>query len=217
VWFGSFGLAMVATTRAIIPPLLEIGVTPRVAWFAAGAPVFTAMLVAVALQLRAEGSRWTLRTTLERLRVRQMTRRDWKLLGVALAITAIATPLLLFVGLDPAPPFLQTAPLGPDALPVLLLWIPFFVANILGEELLWRGVLLPRHERAFGDNAWIVHGIGWLLFHMSFGLGMLAVTAPLILAQSWACQRSGNTTVGILHHALVNGGGFLTLAFVDLA
>jgi Type II CAAX prenyl endopeptidase Rce1-like len=39
--------------------------------------------------------------------------------------------------------------------------------NILGEEFLWRGVVLPRQEVAFGRRAWVVNGILWLLFQGS--------------------------------------------------
>jgi membrane protease YdiL (CAAX protease family) len=40
------------------------------------------------------------------------------------------------------------------------------VCNIGGEELWWRGYVLPRQELAFGRSAWIIHGIGWSVFHL---------------------------------------------------
>ncbi|HWB76812.1 MAG TPA: CPBP family intramembrane glutamic endopeptidase [Nannocystaceae bacterium] len=218
IWFGSFGLALLVTTRTVIPGLVALGVAPRIAWFAAGAPVFFAMLGMVVWQLRRERSRWTFAALRLRLRVRPMQRRDWALAGIALAFTGIVTPLVLATGIDPAPSFLQVEPVRPSERTLLLCaWLPFFAANILGEELLWRGVLLPRHEQTFGRNAWVVHASGWLLFHVCFGPGMLLVTAPLIFSQSWACQRSGNTTVGIFLHGLVNGGGFIAITFLGLS
>jgi hypothetical protein len=36
------------------------------------------------------------------------------------------------------------------------------VLNIVGEEFVWRGVVLPRQEVAFGGRAWLVNGV--LLF-----------------------------------------------------
>lgn len=42
-------------------------------------------------------------------------------------------------------------------------WLPFvgmlivFVFNILGEELWWRGVVLPRQELAFGKGTWVCY------------------------------------------------------------
>ncbi len=51
-------------------------------------------------------------------------------------------------------------------------WIPVYyavvmiVCNIGGEELWWRGYVLPRQELAFGRAAWVVHGICWSAFHL---------------------------------------------------
>jgi membrane protease YdiL (CAAX protease family) len=216
LWFGAFGLAMLATTRLVLPPLVRGGWHPHLAWFAAGMPVFLGMFVAVAVQLRRERSSWSLVDVAERLRVRRLGRGDVVPIAIALAVTGVATPALLALGFSPAPSFMHVGPLAPHERGVLLWWIPFFAANILGEELLWRGVLLPRQERAHGRHAWIVHGLGWLVFHIAFGPSMMLVTAPLMLAQSWACQRTGNTTVGIAIHGGVNGLGFVALAFVPM-
>ena len=37
--------------------------------------------------------------------------------------------------------------------------VPLFVANILGEELCWRGYLQRRQEAALGRKAWLANGI----------------------------------------------------------
>jgi membrane protease YdiL (CAAX protease family) len=40
--------------------------------------------------------------------------------------------------------------------------------NILGEEFLWRGLMLTRQEVVFGKYTWLVHD--WLgIFHIAFG------------------------------------------------
>jgi hypothetical protein len=41
------------------------------------------------------------------------------------------------------------------------------------QEFLWRGVMLPRQEIAFGKKAWIIHDFGWGLFHIAFGWQLL--------------------------------------------
>jgi membrane protease YdiL (CAAX protease family) len=41
-----------------------------------------------------------------------------------------------------------------------------FVYNIGGEELWWRGYVLPRQELGFGRATWVVHGILWSAFHL---------------------------------------------------
>ena len=41
-----------------------------------------------------------------------------------------------------------------------------FVCNIGGDELWWRGYVLPRQELAFGRAAWVIHGLFWSAFHL---------------------------------------------------
>ncbi len=49
-----------------------------------------------------------------------------------------------------------------------------WLCNILGEELLWRGFMLPRQEVSYGRWAWLVHGVLWdrvaLLLEVEFYL-----------------------------------------------
>jgi len=213
-YFGGLGLLMLGTTKLLIPPLCAAGLRPQVAWFCAATPVFAAMVGISAVALWAEGvAAWGPSLT-ERLRLRRITRRDLGLCTMALAFTVVLTTLLLGLGFEPTPAFLRPEPLGADAPWILGMWLPFFFINVGGEELLWRGVLLPRQELAFGDRAWFVHALCWLLFHVAFGVPMMVVVAPLIFAQSWACQRSGNMSVGLALHGLVNGAGFVTITLL---
>jgi membrane protease YdiL (CAAX protease family) len=45
--------------------------------------------------------------------------------------------------------------------------VTMFVFNtVLGEELLWRGLLLPRMNGAFGDRDWIANGLLFATYHL---------------------------------------------------
>jgi membrane protease YdiL (CAAX protease family) len=56
----------------------------------------------------------------------------------------------------------------------LALWLPFFFFfNIVGEELWWRGFILPRQEPVFGRRTWVLQGVLHGFFHFSFGPGVL--------------------------------------------
>src|SRR5258707_2648275 len=85
-------------------------------------------------------------------------------------------------------------------------WIPVYyavvmlVCNIGGEELWWRGYVLPRQELAFGAAAWVVHGILWSAFHLFMQPTLwdtvrMAITG---LALSFIAQRTRNTWPGII-------------------
>jgi membrane protease YdiL (CAAX protease family) len=89
--------------------------------------------------------------------------------------------------------------------------VPFFAANIVGEELWWRGFIQPRREPVFGPTTWIVQGLLHWAFHFSFGLGVMFVLLPAVFTIPWSVQRTGNTSVGIVVHAGINGPGFLAV------
>lgn len=87
-----------------------------------------------------------------------------------------------------------------------------FFFNIFGEELLWRGYILPRQELAMGNTAWIVNASLWMMFHLCFGVSLLIVLMPIIVVLPYAVQKTGNTNVGILIHALLNGPSFIMIS-----
>ena len=98
-------------------------------------------------------------------------------------------------------------------------WIPFYyavvmlVCNIGGEELWWRGYVLPRQELAFGRIAWVVHGISWSAFHLFMQPTLwdtlrMAITG---VALSFVAQRTKSTWPGIVGHSFGNLPFFLGL------
>jgi len=126
-------------------------------------------------------------------------------------VTASAAILAFARHLDPSfqpsPSFLARNS-GSNAR-VFAAWIPLFVTNILGEELCWRGYVLPRQEATWGPAAWLANGIPWCLFHWSLGWPILVMLLPITLLLPWVVQRRRNTWVGIIIHAVFNAAGFL--------
>jgi membrane protease YdiL (CAAX protease family) len=98
-------------------------------------------------------------------------------------------------------------------------WIPVYyalvmlVCNIGGEELWWRGYVLPGQELAFGRAAWVVHGICWSVFHLFMQPTLwdtvrMAITG---VALSFVAQRTKSTWPGIVGHSFGNLPFFLAL------
>ena len=110
----------------------------------------------------------------------------------------------------PSPWFLQPTP-GLHAW-LFAAWIPLFVSNILGEELCWRGYILPRQEARFGRAAWLPNGILWCLFHWSFGWPIMVTIHGNSSVIGSNVQRRRNTWVGIIIHATFNAAGFIVAA-----
>ncbi len=75
--------------------------------------------------------------------------------------------------------------------------------NIFGEELLWRGYVLPRQEALYGRYTWLVHGALWTLWHAFFSWNMLAIL-PVAFGISFVAQRTRNTWPGIIVHGIAN-------------
>ena len=98
-------------------------------------------------------------------------------------------------------------------------WILFYYAfvilvfNIGGEELWWRGYVLPRQELAFGRATWALHGILWSVFHLFMQPTLwdtvrMAITG---MALAFVAQRTKNTWPGIVGHSFGNLAFFLSL------
>jgi membrane protease YdiL (CAAX protease family) len=78
-----------------------------------------------------------------------------------------------------------------------------WVLNILGEELFYRGWMLPRQEAAFGRYAWLVNGTMFAFQHTMQPWNFLAIW-PGALFMAYAVQRRRNTWMGIIQHGLMN-------------
>jgi membrane protease YdiL (CAAX protease family) len=216
--FGVFSILLWLTVRAVIPWLRDtFGVLPIIGWYVSGtACVLVPILLCGCAMAWRELPKPGPDALKKRLRLNSMDRGDviWALGGL-LAITTATVVILALAryinpSFRPSPWFLQNAP-GLHAW-IFAAWTPLFVSNILGEELCWRGYVLPRQEARFGRAAWLQNGILWCLFHWSFGWQIMVTLLPITLLLPWIVQRRRNTWVGIIIHAIFNAAGFIVAA-----
>jgi len=76
--------------------------------------------------------------------------------------------------------------------------------NIFGEELWWRGYILPRQEKVHGRWTWAIHGLLWLLWHVAFLPWQAFALLPICLFIPYVAQRRQNTWPAVIIH-LQNG------------
>lgn len=82
---------------------------------------------------------------------------------------------------------------------VVLFFIMLFF-NIAGEELWWRGYILPRQEKTHGRHTWLIHGLLWWLWHLAFYPWQVFALLPICLALPYIAQRRQNTWVAFVIH-----------------
>lgn len=219
--FGGGALLMFVMTHIVIPFLVHLtGQEPILFWFiVAGLGVFIPLIITAILILKREGYAWTKVTWQGRLRFCKMDRKDWLWVFIGLLLVGILTTAVMkilehLIGpFNHSPSFMTFEPLTEGRYWLLLVWLPFWLLNILGEELLWRGVMLPRQEVVFGNYTWIIHGLGWGLFHFAFGWKLLLTMLPLIFIQAFVVQKTKNSWTGVIMHGGLNGPGFLAVSF----
>ncbi len=224
VHFGLPALGLFAVTRWGIPAFVSAGVAPMAAWYLAGLAVF-APLLALALSRARHESGTEPGAIAQRLWLRRPSRAELLeaglgLVGVFVASGAVFGAMALGareLGVpapSPLPPFLAGLDLerGTGSAPLMALWVPFFCCNILGEELFWRGYILPRQELAFGRHAWALNAALWAVFHLAFGGPLLVLLVPLLVALPWLVQRRRNLWLGVLLHGVYNGIPSLLIA-----
>ena len=219
--FIGAALLMFVQTHFLVPYLSRVtGQETILFWFIiAGIGIFTPLIILGLIILKMEGFRINRETITSRLRFRKLTRSDliWTLIGflaVAVLSGLIMKLLEVLVGqFDNSPKFMSFEPLTKGRYWLLLIWAPYWILNILGEEFLWRGVMLPRQEIAFGKYTWIIHGIGWGLFHIAFGWKLLITLIPIIFILSFIVQKTKNSWTGVILHGGLNGPSFIAICF----
>lgn len=219
--YSGAALLMYVQTQFTIPYLTKItGQEPILFWFIVGGlGIFLPLIITGLLILRHEGFKLNKETFVERLRFKKISYSDIILSFLGLIMVGVLSVLImkgleLIIGkFETSPPFMTFEPLSQGRYWLLLVWLPYWLLNILGEEFLWRGIMLPRQEVVFGKYTWLLHGFGWMLFHLAFGWKLVITLLPLLFIQSYLVQKTKNTWVGVIMHATINGPSFIAICF----
>ncbi len=231
-WFGIPGLAIFLGVRFGIPFLETKGVDNGTAFILA-LYVPLACLVPLSLVLyRREGNPWSWPHFKRRFRIRNLSGKSWlAILGAFVAVQlaegllSVLSEPLRSVSLLKAPRFVPSPFNGEVELPLkeflgfdtagnhwlVPLWVGCLVANIAGEELMWRGYLLPRQELTHGRFAWLVHGLMWcFILHFFMPWQWLAIL-PSNLALPYLAQKTKSIWPSLVMHLAGNALVFAVL------
>jgi membrane protease YdiL (CAAX protease family) len=224
VLFGVPTILFLLVADGIIPYFTQtLHLHPAMSWFIGGSIVFIPLFVTTVILVRRDGFHsWS--AILERLRIQRLSPNDWKYLGGSVLVIGILTGLIMGAAqllhthfglppLDTSVSFMDFEPLKSSERWMLSVWAFMFFFNIVGEEILWRGYILPRQEAAVQQHAWIMNALLWMIFHIVFGLSLMLLLLPIIVVLPYAVQRTKNTSVGMILHALLNGPSFVLISF----
>lgn len=212
--FAIGGSLVFGVTHWGVPRLADAGLDPFAAWMLLSVPfVFVPITLLGWRLLRSEGPSpsWV-----ERLRLRRLTRQDWLWAALGSIAILVGSALLSRVcealGL-PIDPFAR-APRAwaPDRAWMFVLWAIYWPFNILGEEFVWRGVILPRMEARSGSRAWCWNSALWASFHIGFGAGNILTVGPALLLVPLLSQRRRSTWLAVVLHAAISLPGMIAIA-----
>jgi uncharacterized protein len=84
--------------------------------------------------------------------------------------------------------------------------IPFFAVlglfnTVIGEELLFRGILLPRMRGVFGRRDWVANGILFGLYHLHQPWSIISATVQGVFLLAWPSRRFRSSWFGVVVHS----------------
>lgn len=198
----------------------RFAIAPHTAMKLASVFLYTAITVTGLAILRSEGTEFSFTALKERLRFHSISKKQWAL--VLLGVLLVDGTYIVLSALGPmiadALPGWFSAPYR--AMPetdlsgaylALFLFSALITFNVISEEFLWRGVLLPRQELAHGRNAWWIHAVQWTMFHWFQGWYIPAIL-PGALVYGWLATRTKSIIPGIVLHFGLNGLGIIMMA-----
>jgi membrane protease YdiL (CAAX protease family) len=194
-------------------------VNPALYWFVTGYCLFIPLFAFAVIMVRREGAR-RLGETAAALCIKSFSRRDWiySITGLLLvflltgAIMGLSMVLNKYFGiraLTTTPWFMQMRPFGGIEKLLLLVWLPMFFFNIVGEEILWRGYI---QSRLGGPWSWLICSFLWFLFHLPFGFDLMVILAPVMIIIPYVFHKTGNSMTGIFIHGVYNGPMFIMVS-----
>lgn len=232
LYFGIPSALFCASILGLLPWMIRHGYSQVFTFFFTFGLPLGGMLAAAFVFYRLEGNPWTWAAFRDRMRLQKPTARDWlwtlALILVTLFAGAIWGPVAnLFAGIHiytPPTEFvtvmtgLRDGTFGGMNMSgrwdiFAMMAVCLLIFNIGGEELWWRGIILPRQELAFGKWAWLVQGVLWDLFHFFYHsngasvVGYLVATVPLV----FVAQQTRNTWPGIISHFIANSAALTML------
>lgn len=197
----------------------NFSLNPALYWFITGYFLFFPLFVYPLIMAKVEGFKG-IKEIMRSLSFRTFSNKDWaySILGLLLVFVftgvEFGASFLLnkYFGirqLISTPWFMEIHPFQGEEKLLLLIWLPMFFLNIVGEEMLWRGYIQTRLQ---GKYSWLICSLLWFIFHLPFGMDLMIMLIPIIIIIPYVFYKTKNTLAGIFIHGIYNGPIFIAVA-----
>lgn len=187
---------------------------------------FILLFIGAFILYKKEGNSFTLSSFSKRLRLKKFDKKSTKILFIFIFLSLLGFFLSYITGNLIAKNIPLLSP--PDFLPAELnvnksfkwgyifdlklerqWWfaVAYFIGwlfNIFGEELMFRGMLLPIQEKYWGNKTWIIHTILWGLWHIYWMWAFMPIMVFIGLPLIFAVNKTKNTWTGVIIHGSLN-------------
>ncbi len=192
---------------------------PALYWFITGYFLFIPLFLFAIISVKIEGNSGT-KQIARALCIKSFSKKDWRYSIIGLLLVFIFTGVIFgisallqkYFGLDPlstTPWFMEMQPFEGTEKLFLLIWLPMFFFNIVGEEILWRGYVQKRLQ---GEKSWLLCSFLWMLFHVPFGIDLMIMLIPVIIIIPYVFYKTQNSLTGIFIHGVYNGPLFILVS-----
>lgn len=215
-------LIFVTNIMFVMPFLQSLEVSQAASYFASMSFTLFILFVLSIVFFAKEQSDLSLENLKNRFRLNRLTIVDikWTILGIIFVTLGTGLIYLIFFLINiifktsisylDVPSFMGFDKIQPGQYEILILYIIYFMLNIFGEEFLWRGYFLPKHELKYGKNGWIINSSLWLVIHLCFGVFVIQML-PLIFILPFIVSKTKNTWVGIIIHGILQFSSIIVI------
>lgn len=208
LYFGIPTLLLMGSILWFWPKLVSLGYDNYTSYSFSLGLINGLLLIGALIGYRAEHRNWNWQEFADRMRLKNLNAKGWRIALIATIIFGIVSLLINSLAMSVYKWINYSPPQFSPGATILWMSVINLTLNVIGEELWWRAYILPRQELVFYKWTWFINGTLWACFHMFkwYAVPFMLITCQII---PYVVQKQKNTWTGILAHFVVNGSSII--------